>query len=198
MTPARILGLFLVVIGAALLVATVTGSGGELIVAFIGLAFLAGYASTRAYGLLIPGAILTGLGLGIVAESLGAPGEVVVLGLGLGFLVIPVVDLSVAPARAGWWWPLLPGGILTAIGAAELTGVQDAGRYAVPVVLIVIGLALLVRRSPGRELRSATPTTRPPADDDAPADTPAGAPTAEEPLHPEPDSPPDVSEHVPR
>jgi hypothetical protein len=173
MSAARLLGLFLILIGAALLGATTTGLGGEVVVAFLGIAFLAAYAATRAYGLLIPGAILSGLGAGIIAESAGAPGEAVVLGLGLGFLAIPVVDLLVARPRPAWWWPLIPGGILTVIGAAELTGIDDAARYLVPVLLIVIGAALLLRRG-GRVPAAPAPDgeDRPARADDEPAPSP--------------------------
>jgi hypothetical protein len=146
MSASRLLGLFLFLVGVALLGATTIGFGAELIVAFLGLAFLVAYAATRSYPLLVPGAILSGLGTGIVAQAAGAPGALVVLGLGLGFLAIPVIDLVASEGRPGWWWPLIPGGILTIVGTAEFTPVREAGRYVVPAALIVVGVLLLLRR----------------------------------------------------
>lgn len=133
-------------VGAALLVVTTTGIGGELIILVFGGGFLLAYAFTRLYGLLIPGAILTGLGGGILASTAGVPGDWPALGLGLGFLAIAAVDRLMAPARGGWWWPLIPGGIITLASLSRLPGMEDAGRFVAPVVLIVIGLLLLLRR----------------------------------------------------
>jgi hypothetical protein len=166
MAPNRILGLLLIGIGGALLVVVTTDVGGELVVAVIGVAFLVAYAATRAYGLLIPGAILTGLGTGIVAATLGGPDALVVLGLGLGFITIAVVDVLQGAQGGAWWWPLIPGGILTTVGASELVGVADIGRYVVPAILILIGIGLLARR-PGR--REAGPSDQAPPPGPPPA-----------------------------
>jgi len=146
MATSRILGLLLIAIGAALLLVLTTGVGGEVLVGLLGLAFLAAYATTRAYGFLVPGGILTGLGTGILIAARGGPDEAVVLGLGAGFLAIALVSALVGPRSAGWWWPLIPGGVLSAVGAAGLTGVEDLPAYLVPTALIVVGLTLLLRR----------------------------------------------------
>jgi hypothetical protein len=153
MPAQRILGLLLVTIGGALLVATTTDVGGQIVVAGIGVAFLLAYASTRNYGFLVPGGILTGLGAGIVAADLGGPGGSVPFGLGLGFVAIALLDVAgERAAGGGWWWPLIPGGILVFAGGSEILGVDDLARYLVPTALIVIGLVLLLR--PGRRRRS--------------------------------------------
>jgi hypothetical protein len=167
MAPNRILGLLLIGIGGALLVVVTTDVGGELVVAAVGVAFLAAYAATRAYGLLIPGAILTGLGTGIVVAALGGPEALVVLGLGLGFITIAVVDVLQGAQGGAWWWPLIPGGILTTVGASELVGVPDLGRYVVPAILILIGVGLLVRR-PGRHEAEPSDQAAPPGPPSAP------------------------------
>jgi hypothetical protein len=146
MTADRVLGLVFVALGAALFVVLTTGLGGEVFVALVGLGFLVAYVATRLYGLLIPGGILTGLGVGIVVAAQGGPGEAVVLGLGTGFLAIAVVDQIVAGSRPGWWWPLIPGGVLTLVGASGIQALQGAARFALPVLLVVIGILLLVRR----------------------------------------------------
>jgi hypothetical protein len=148
MAPNRVLGLLLIAIGGALLLAITTDVGGELVVGALGAGFLVAYATTGAYGLLVPGAILTGLGTGIVIAEQGGPEEAVVLGLGLGFLAIAVVDVLRGSPGGAWWWPLIPGAILTTVGASEMVGMRDLGRYVVPAILILIGVGLLIRRHP--------------------------------------------------
>ncbi len=157
MAGSRMLGLLLIVLGAALLLVLTTGVGGEVLVGLLGVGFLAAYAVTRTYGLLVPGGILTGLGSGIVIASRGGPDEAVVLGLGLGFVAIAVVSVLVDTTWPGWWWPLIPGGVLTVVGASGLTGLEDLPAYLVPAALILLGLALLVRRG-GRDSSAEEPS----------------------------------------
>ncbi|MDR5694573.1 MAG: hypothetical protein QN198_09715 [Armatimonadota bacterium] len=142
-------GIVLIVLGIIFLVAQQTGIGGEGVVASIGVAFLVAYAFTRNYGLLVPGGIMTGLGIGIIYEArMDRGGAPVLLGLGLGFLSITVIDLAVRRTQWGWW-PLIPGGVLSLIGlllAAGQAGILGTiGRWW-PAILILIGLALLLRR----------------------------------------------------
>ena len=144
-------GLVLIALGVLFLLFQQVGVGGEAVVAVIGLVLLAGYAYTRNYGFLIPGGIMTGLGIGIIlaARSPGG-GSAVLLGLGLGFLSIYVI--------ARWrhmpagWWPLIPGGVITVIGLLVAAGesglLAAAGRWW-PVVLILVGVYLLLRRPAG-------------------------------------------------
>lgn len=150
-------GTLLIVIGVALLLIDVTGVGDVAVVLLGGLAFLATYVATRSYGFLVPGGILTGFGADLVAQDLGLVDDVTLFGLGAGFLLIPLVQLSVrAPREGGWWWPLIPGGILVLIGAIEhLQG--DAAGLILPAVLIILGLAFLLssaRRGPTPSERS--------------------------------------------
>lgn len=149
MATNRVLGLLLIGLGGVLLLAATTDIGGEVVIGFVGVAFLVAYAMTRTYGFLIPGGILTGLGTGLVLQSLGVRGDIVVLGLGLGFVAIAVVDQLVAPGRPGWWWPFIPGGVLLLSSIGSVTGLPRLGRYLVPGVLIVAGAALLLRRDGG-------------------------------------------------
>ena len=143
----QIAGVVLVGVGVALLIVTLTGVGGELIVLLGGLAFLASHLATRSYGLLVPGGILTGIGASMLLDSLSFN-----LGLGAGFVLIVLVQLATgAPRDAGWWWPLIPGGILTALGGASLLD-EPTTRLVLPGVLIVLGLvALLTSRAPAAE-----------------------------------------------
>jgi hypothetical protein len=140
--------LVLISIGVVLLVAQLTGIGPEAIVALMGAGFLVAYAVTRQYGFLVPGGIMTGLGIGIVieTEALGSQGEPVLLGLGLGFLAIYAVD-AVVRRSAALWWPIIPGGILATLGVLVGTGregwLENAGSWW-PAILIVIGGLILL------------------------------------------------------
>jgi hypothetical protein len=140
--------LVLIGIGVVLLVAQLTGVGPEAVVAIIGMGFLIAYAATRTYGFLIPGGIMTGLGIGIVIETqaVGSRGEPVLLGLGIGFLTIYAVDAIMRRSEA-LWWPVIPGGILATIGVLVGTGregwLENAGSWW-PAVLIVIGAMILL------------------------------------------------------
>ncbi len=150
-----IVGLTLVVIGVMTLAANLWSS--ELIGLFVlpalGVIFLAwGFLQRRA-GLMIPGGILTGLGLGTLAQQtlfVSASGEVrgalVVMGLALGFLVI--MPLSQLVEGRFHWWPAIPGGILLIISLAMLAGpggaaVLNALGTLWPVALIAVGAYLL-------------------------------------------------------
>jgi hypothetical protein len=158
-------GLILIALGALFFFVQLTDVGGEAVVAVIGGAFLVAYAFTRQYGFLVPGGIMTGLGLGIVWQSQAMPeeGGVVVLGLGLGFLSIYVIDLLVHRASAALWWPLIPGGILTTIGVlieADRVEILAELEWAWPLILIVIGIVVLfaqVGRRVGPPAASGTP-----------------------------------------
>jgi hypothetical protein len=157
----RVIGLLLVAVGTALLLVMTTGLGGEAFLGMLGIGFLTVYARKRAYGFLIPGAILTGLAGGILADRLGAPDAAVVMGLGCGFIAIAAVDRLIGSVGPGWWWPLVPGGILIAVGGVAVTGVDRLPSSLFPTILIIVGMAMLLRRR------------------DAPADRSTGAPAAE-------------------
>lgn len=161
MTSDRILGFALIGIGLALALGTVLDVGGEIVPGLIGLGFLIAFARTREYGFLVPGGILTGLGVGLVLDGQGVAGDVVPLGLGLGFLSIAVISRLTGEDWPGWWWPLIPGGILTAVGSGGLADTPHLGRYVVPAGLIVIGLSLVVRR-PGARSADRDPSPDPP------------------------------------
>ena len=143
---------------------------GRWITLAIGLAFLAAFLPNREYGFLIPGCIVSGVGVGIVlAGVLDDPwdGAAVLFSIAGGFIAIWVVSMLIRSGDKGWprgdsadaqqalWWPLIPGGILTIIG---IVVVADAGDSDVlrwwPVLIIGAGLIVLLsslrRRSDGR------------------------------------------------
>jgi len=148
-------GVMLVGIGVALLLIEVTGVGGVAVVLLGGIAFLATYLATRRYGFLVPGGILTGFGGALVAQDLGLVADVALIGLGVGFLLIPTVQLlSGAEREGGWWWPVIPGGILGALGSISFLDGRAAG-LILPGLLIILGLIFLLnagRRSAGEEV----------------------------------------------
>lgn len=163
-------GMILIALGALFFFVQLTDLGGEAIVAVIGGAFLVAYAFTRQYGFLVPGGIMTGLGLGILVQSQATPeaGGVVVIGLGAGFLSIYLIDLLVRGASA-LWWPIIPGGILATIGIlveADRVEVLAELEWAWPLILIAIGVIVLftqMRRtgpSGAREPQDASDASR--------------------------------------
>jgi hypothetical protein len=154
-----IAAVILIAVGVLALAGNFAGSSlvGQAIPMVIGLAFLVVYFITRLYGFLIPGAIMTGLGAGIVAAAalgISDPGAYIVLGLGLGFLAIYAVDVLMAGIRVRWW-PVIPGGILTLVAggmAAQGEGLMRQVGLWSPLLLVVIGIwILLVRPGTGKE-----------------------------------------------
>lgn len=138
------IGAILIVVGLMLLASQfVEGFADRAWPVVIGGAFVVGYFYRKAYGLLIPGCILLGIGAGNFAEdSLREFGDVGAIGLGLGFIVIYVIA-ALYEGRTHWW-PLIPGGILVIQGLREGSGaVRDLIEVGWPVVLILLGLILL-------------------------------------------------------
>lgn len=150
-------GALMIGIGLYLLVAQFVQSEwmGLLIMPGLGLAFVLGGLFGRNAGLLVPGGILSGLGLGayLVAGPFVAAGEMTqgglfLLAFALGWALIVVLSWLIGQRML---WPLIPGGILATIGALLLggsTGVQVLewiGRLW-PVALVLGGLAILFRR----------------------------------------------------
>lgn len=146
--PRQMAGLLLIVGGLLWILIAITGLDDTVVVTGLGPAFFVAYLVTRRYALLVLAGILTGLGIGAVVAAQNGPDEAVPLGLGLGFVSITVVDAMLGEDGAARW-PLVPGGILTAVGAAQIAEVRDVGIYVIAAVLILIGL-LLLRQSRGR------------------------------------------------
>ena len=147
---AYIAGLVLIVAGAYGFASEFLGGGGQILVLAGGAVFLALWAWTRAYGFLVSGGILTGLGGGLVAGLAIGSGESVLVpaGLGTGFLLIYVLDL-LTNTNGNRWWPLIPGSILLLFGSVSGTNsnaVHTAAAQWSPAVLVVFGIILLLRQ----------------------------------------------------
>ncbi len=141
-------GLVIAGIGLFFLAGQLEPDIGRFVTMFIGLALLAVFVITREYGFLVPGSILTGVGIGIVLDS-AASGEaesgVMMLAIAGGFLGIWVIG-SIYRLSQNHWWPLIPGGILTLIGLVQMTRTDVAGALRLwPVILIVLGAFLLAQ-----------------------------------------------------
>ncbi|MYD21017.1 MAG: hypothetical protein F4X04_02135 [Holophagales bacterium] len=141
-------GLALIVLGGVLLFLERLDSGahGYLLFILIGGVFVAGYLYKRAFGLLIPGALLLGIGGGLVFEDLHSgpfvDGDNVALGLGLGFILIYVASLLYE--RQNRWWPLIPGGFLVIASLPDFVWVDDVLDFW-PVAVMAVGVLLLFR-----------------------------------------------------
>jgi hypothetical protein len=139
-------GLVLIIIGAALLIAQFTPDLGRYVVLVIGIGLLAIFAVNRAYGALIGGAIVTGVGAGIIigASTTGSlAGSAVLLSLGVGFIGIWLVSYLLN-IEGRHWWPLVPGLILLSIGGALVIGGRATDLLAYwPVILIAVGVLVI-------------------------------------------------------
>ena len=150
------IGVLLIVLGLILFGGQLLpGVFGSVTLLVIGIAFVAAYFYTRVYGMLIPGGILVGLGVGDLLSVLS--GIVPLLkvdlgaaGLGFGFILIYLIDRTVRGQTH--WWPLVPGGILLVIGL--LQGLWDLQRIVLPLAIVGVGIYLLasafgwIRRGP--------------------------------------------------
>jgi hypothetical protein len=121
-------GLALIVVGLLVLLANTTQSEvlGLMFLPGLGIALLAYGLYTREYGFVVPGSIVTGLGLGILLavnvltlEGTGTAG-VILLGLASGFLAISVFSPYVG--QPFFSWPIIPAGIIGLIGMMLLVG----------------------------------------------------------------------------
>lgn len=100
--------------------------------------------------LLIAGGVLWAL---VATTELG--GTIIVPGGGIAFLAG-----YLATRQYGL---LIPGGILTVVGASRIAGIRDIGLYLIPIALIVVGLLLLLK--PARDRRDPAGAQVPPTDD---------------------------------
>jgi hypothetical protein len=140
-------GIMLVVIGCVLLAARWLEVAGAGVLAAIAAVFLTAYATSRNYGFLIPGMILGGLaaGVGLRESGYDPQGGLVVIGLAAGFFGIFIID--VFTGHQDRWWPLIPAGILSAVGSDQLvrgTVVSDTIARYWPLALVVAGVAILM------------------------------------------------------
>ena len=143
-------GIILVLIGAATLLQRWLDIG-NYIVLLIGAALLLWGSVSRKTGLIIPGGVMSGIGLGILAMQapwhfpVEAQSGIFLVCFAMGWFLITLLTSLFTCTQ---WWPLIPGGIMALIGGAILVT-----NGAIPwldlnvvyaVVLIVVGVVLLV------------------------------------------------------
>lgn len=148
-------GAILILIGAFALVEQIFHLDfGLYFLPLLGVIFLLAGILGRKYGLLIPGGILAGLGVGTLLvegpfKYLGnsqASSGVFMLAFAGGWLVITLAALLINRVIL---WPLIPGAFLGLFGVALLgarTGLFSVINQGWPIILIAIGLYLVLRR----------------------------------------------------
>ncbi len=150
-------GATLIVIGIVLLLTMLDRSEilSVILLLLIGIVMITWGLMARSAAPLIPGGILTGLGIGVVLlrtvyiNAIGTTqGAVILLALGLGFLAIMPLTLIIQPTTH--WWPTIPGSILVVIGALLALGesglpmLNFVGTFW-PLTLIIAGILIIWR-----------------------------------------------------
>jgi hypothetical protein len=140
-------GAILVVLGLGLFAMQFVPRASEgLVLMVIGAAFVVGYFIRRRYGLLIPGGILVGLGLGMVGSAAFQVQEFTTIGMGVGFISIFAIDW--AYNGRSHWWPLIPGLILLASGLGQANAnIQRLISVGWPLAIVLVGLLLIAAGS---------------------------------------------------
>jgi hypothetical protein len=148
------LGVLLVLVGVGLLIQYFVPAvtAGTLVLAAIGIAFLAAWALGGSRWAVVPGALILALATSGLVRELGiynGPG-VTALALAAAFGLIWLIDYSRGVRST---WPLWGIAIFGLIGAVQLSGritaIPELGALW-PVVIIILGVLLLVsaRRRP--------------------------------------------------
>jgi hypothetical protein len=145
-------GLVIAGIGLFFLAGQLEPDVGRFVTMIIGLALLAVFVITRQYGFLVPGSLITGVGIGVALGS-AADGQeasgLMMLAIAGGFLGIWVIG-SIYRLPQNHWWPLIPGGILTLIGLVQLSRADVTASLRMWPILLIIGGAFVLARAIGR------------------------------------------------
>ena len=153
-------GLFLIALGGVLLLNQLFDGNlfGLMVVAGLGLFFMTWGVLTRTGGLMIPGGILSGIGLGIIVtegplanmalrQSYGESWFLASCALGW-FAIVVMTGLFSEKMMV---WPLIPGGIMATIAASiALGGIFESGLSLAgrgwPIILIALGVWTLINQ----------------------------------------------------
>ena len=142
-------GVILIIFGVASLLQRWLDIGNYIIL-LLGLGMLVWGSISRRTGWIIPGGVLTGIGLGILATESGwifplaDQDSVFLLCFALGWFLITLLTAIFTSIQ---WWALIPGSIMTLIGAGILA-TNGVVRWAdlnlvYAVILIVVGLVII-------------------------------------------------------
>ena len=144
------IGIFLLVFGALLLMQQLFPEFealGSVVVLAVGLAFLVKWAIDRGTGSLYAGAIITALAVPGLLNAAGIEADgLSTFSFGIAFLFIAAVR---AATGGGFGWQLWFGGLLALLGGVNIANASLAG-LIVPVLLVALGLALILRGAGGR------------------------------------------------
>jgi hypothetical protein len=144
-------GLVLLSIGVLITVAELFPAladyvGGSIILGGIGLAFLLVYLVRPAFwwalipaGTMLSLAAITGLSNFVNGEAVGG---LFLLGLAVTFAILAFIPTPMGKMR----WPLIPAAVLFIIGAGLVSASADIFKYIWPILLILAGLYLFLRR----------------------------------------------------
>lgn len=137
-------GLILITLGLGLYaIDRVEGIGPESLMLVIGAAFLIAYFVRKNYGLLVPGCILLGIGIGNVGRgSFLSFGESSSLGLAFGFIAIYVIARLYE--GKSHWWPLIPGTVMLVMAIPMTHGWAEYLWQHWQLILVLIGVLILV------------------------------------------------------
>jgi len=140
-------GAAVIAIGVFLLLAQNVQDFGTWIPLLVGLLFLAAGVRRRAYGLLVAGGVISGVGVGVVLQqAVDDPwdGAISLLSLAAGFASIWVLGrLLRIPENHPW--PLIPAAIIAIIAGLQLTEAELGGAIEWwPLIIIAIGLLIIM------------------------------------------------------
>jgi len=139
-------GIILIILGLSLSgINLFSGFGQNSIFLLLGGLFITWYFYSNSYGLLIPGCILAGIGIGSLGSQYfwHSPHNTQ-LGIGLGFLAVFLID-KLHHGKTHWW-PLIPGGIMTISALSQgALGMGNIFKLGWPVLLILLGLWIIGR-----------------------------------------------------
>ncbi len=121
----------------------------------IALPFLVVYLRNRAqWWALIPAYVLLSIGVMILLEELGVLSDFLVPAYVMFVIAIPFFVVYIRNPKQ--WWPLIPGGIMAAIGLSFL--MVEAFQYVFPAVVILVGFWILVRSFTRKEALGDEPS----------------------------------------
>jgi hypothetical protein len=120
---------------------------GQLFPALLGVAFIVWAALARTSGLLVPGGILVGVGVGAWLQPQFGPAAFL-LSMAGGFLLISVLSLALFGAKKNTWWTVWPAlglgfAALAAGGGPEVRELFRQLRDVWPWALLIVAAGLL-------------------------------------------------------